>query len=79
MKNRTVIYPSKSSAISSITIYPQDRMIGIEYTSSCKAYTYVIRDRSIIYDLVETQISNESLGKCVNAAIKTNRIARMSS
>jgi hypothetical protein len=77
MKNRTVIYPNNSSAISSITIYPQDRMLGVEYTSSCKAYAYVIRDLSVIYDLVETQIFNESMGKCINSAIKANRISAM--
>lgn len=75
MKTRTIIYPNKSSAISSITIYPQDKLMGIEYTSGCKAYTYSIVDLSIIYDLLDAQVFGESFGKLINSSIKSNRLA----
>ena len=75
MHNRILIYPASSSAISSITIYPQDRVLGVEFTSSRKTYSYVINDLSVIGSLVETQTYGESLGKCVNRALKAGRIS----
>ena len=76
MRNRIVVYPDQSSAISSVTIYPSDRLIGIEYTSSCKVYTYVLKDLSVIGSIAETQAYGESLGKCINRAIKAGRITK---
>lgn len=75
MRNRTVIYPSTSSAISSITIYPQDRLVGIEYSSSCKAYTYVLKDLKVVHDLVDAQASGASIGSLVNKSIKDGRLS----
>ena len=75
-ENRTVIYPANSSAISSITIYPSARVLGVEYASSAKAYSYSINDISVVYDLMEVQVFNQSFGKLINKATRDGRLVR---
>ena len=65
----------KSSAIKDLTI--KEQVVSIVFNSSDKEYSYSINDTDFVKDLQNTIQNEESIGKFITNAIKTEKISQL--
>ena len=66
----------KSSAIKDLTI-KEECIVSIVFNSSDKEYSYSINDTDFVKDLQNTIQNEESIGKFITNAIKTEKISQL--
>lgn len=65
----------KSSAIKELTI--KEEVVSIVFNSSDKVYNYSVIDTDFVKDLQNTIQNEESIGKFITNAIKTQKISQL--
>lgn len=65
----------KSSAIKELTI--KEEVVSIVFNSSDKVYNYSVIDSDFVKDLQNTIQNEESIGKFITNAIKTQKISQL--
>jgi len=65
----------KSSAIKELTI--KEEVVSIVFNSSDKLYNYSVIDTDFVKDLQNTIQNEESIGKFITNAIKTEKISQL--
>ena len=65
----------KSSAIKELTV--KEEVVSIVFNSSDKVYNYSVIDTDFVKDLQNTIQNEESIGKFITNAIKTQKISQL--
>ncbi len=65
----------KSSAIKELTV--KEEVVSIVFNSSDKVYNYSVIDSDFVKDLQNTIQNEESIGKFITNAIKTQKISQL--
>ena len=65
----------KSSAIKELTV--KEEVVSIVFNSSDKVYNYSVIDSNFVKDLQNTIQNEESIGKFITNAIKTQKISQL--